>query len=71
MASMDRLTTIRSLKRINLNVEILAISGLPPSDKVNAVYNPGIESFLCKYFTTNKFLKTISTVISYSRLQIN
>jgi DNA-binding NarL/FixJ family response regulator len=58
------LSTIRTLKKINPNVEIIAISGLPSSDKVNAVYNLGVATFLSKPYTTNQLLKTIDTVIS-------
>ncbi len=71
MDSMDGLTTIPTLKKINPNVKILAISGLLSSDKVNAFDHLGIESFLYKHNRTDKLLKTISTVVSYSRLQIN
>jgi CheY-like chemotaxis protein len=64
MPSMDGLTTIRTLNKINPNVEIIAISGLPSSDKVNAVYNLGVATFLSKPYTTNQLLKSIDTVIS-------
>ncbi|TAF07083.1 MAG: response regulator [Nostocales cyanobacterium] len=64
MPSMDGLTSIRTLKKINPNVKIIAVSGLAPSDKVNAAYNMGVKAFLCKPYTANQLLQTINTVIN-------
>ncbi|MBD2294020.1 response regulator [Anabaena sphaerica FACHB-251] len=62
MPSMDGLTSIRTLKKINPHVKIIAVSGLAPSDKVNAAYDMGVKAFLCKPYTTTQLLQTISTV---------
>ncbi|MEA5575854.1 response regulator [Anabaena sp. UHCC 0451] len=62
MPSMDGLTSIRTLKKINPNVKIIAVSGLAPNDKVNAAYDIGAKAFLCKPYTTNQLLQTIKTV---------
>ncbi|MFM2063615.1 MAG: hypothetical protein RLZZ507_3286 [Cyanobacteriota bacterium] len=62
MPSMDGLTSIRTLKKINPNVKIIAVSGLAPSDKVNAAYDMGVKAFLCKPFTATQLLQTINTV---------
>ncbi len=62
MPSMDGLTTIRTLQKINPNVKIIAISGLATSDKVNAAYEVGIKAFLSKPYTAKQLLETINTV---------
>ncbi|AFY47963.1 PAS domain S-box [Nostoc sp. PCC 7524] len=62
MPSMDGLTTIRTLKKINPHVKIIAVSGLVTNDKVNAVYKMGIQAFLAKPYTASQLLQTISTV---------
>lgn len=64
MPSMDGLTSIRTLKKINPNVKIIAVSGLAPSDKVSAVYDMGVKAFLCKPYTATQLLQTISSVKS-------
>ncbi|MCC5638866.1 response regulator [Nostoc sp. CHAB 5844] len=62
MPSMDGLTTIRTLQKINPNVKIIAISGLASSDKVNAAYDIGIKAFLSKPYTANQLLEAISVI---------
>lgn len=62
MPSMDGITTIRTLRKINPDVKIIAVSGLATSDKVNAAYDIGIKAFLSKPYTTNQLLQTIHTV---------
>ncbi|MBD2491596.1 hybrid sensor histidine kinase/response regulator [Aulosira sp. FACHB-615] len=62
MPSMDGLTTIRTLQKINPEVKIIAISGLVSSDKVNAAYNMGIQAFLSKPYTANQLLEAISFI---------
>jgi PAS domain S-box-containing protein len=64
MPSMDGLTTIRTLQKINPQVKIIAVSGLATSDKVNAAHNIGIQAFLPKPYTAKQLLQTISTVKS-------
>ncbi|MBH8566439.1 response regulator [Nostoc sp. CENA67] len=62
MPSMDGITTIRTLRKINPDVKIIAVSGLATNDKVNAAYDVGIKAFLSKPYTTNQLLQTINTV---------
>ncbi|MBW4670248.1 MAG: response regulator [Cyanomargarita calcarea GSE-NOS-MK-12-04C] len=62
MPSMDGLTTIRTLKKINPAVKIIAVSGLASTDKINAANDIGIKAFLSKPFTAKQLLQTISTV---------
>ncbi|HLO84401.1 MAG TPA: response regulator, partial [Nostocaceae cyanobacterium] len=62
MPSMDGLTSIRTLQKINADVKIIAVSGLAAHDKINAAYDMGVKAFLCKPYTANQLLQTISTV---------
>jgi two-component system, cell cycle sensor histidine kinase and response regulator CckA len=62
MPSMDGLTTIRTLQKMNPHVKIIAVSGLATQDRINAAYNMGIQAFLPKPYTANQLLETISTV---------
>jgi two-component system, cell cycle sensor histidine kinase and response regulator CckA len=60
MPSMDGITTIRTLNKINPNVKIIAISGLATSDKMSAAYDLGIKAFLSKPYTAKQLLETIN-----------
>ncbi|OSO89349.1 hybrid sensor histidine kinase/response regulator [Cylindrospermopsis raciborskii CENA303] len=71
MPSMDGLTSIRTLKKINPHLKIIAFSGLAPSDKVNAAYSMGVAAFLCKPFTATQLLQTISAVNGINNFAIN
>lgn len=62
MPSMDGITTIRTLRKINRDVKIIAVSGLSSTDKVNTAYDMGIKAFLSKPYTASQLLETISTV---------
>ena len=62
MPTMDGLTTIRTLRQINPNVKIIAVSGLASSDKVNTAYEVGVKAFLSKPYTANQLLQTIHRV---------
>lgn len=63
MPSMDGITSIRTLKKINPDVKIIAFSGLAPNDKVNTAYDIGVNAFLCKPFTAKQLLQIISNVV--------
>jgi PAS domain S-box-containing protein len=62
MPSMDGITTIRTLRKINPAVKIIAVSGLAFSDKVNTIYDMGVKAFLSKPYTAKQLLETIGTV---------
>ncbi len=64
MPIMDGLTTIRTLKKINPMVKIIAVSGLISSDKMNTVTEVGVKAFLSKPYTAKQLLQTIGTVKS-------
>ncbi|MEA5506037.1 response regulator [Halotia wernerae UHCC 0503] len=62
MPSMDGITTIRTLQKINPDVKIIAVSGLSTTDKVDTAYEIGIKAFLSKPYTTNQLLQAINTI---------
>jgi hypothetical protein len=62
MPSMDGITTIRTLRKINPDVKIIAVSGMTSTDKVNTAYDMGIKAFLSKPYTASQLLQIISTV---------
>ncbi|RUR72291.1 response regulator [Chlorogloeopsis fritschii PCC 9212] len=62
MPSMDGLTTIRTLKKINPNVKVIAVSGLASADKVNVANDIGVKAFLSKPYTAKQLLQTIGAV---------
>lgn len=64
MPSMDGMTTIRTLQKINPAVKIIAVSGLASSEKVSAISDIGVKAFLSKPFTAKQLLQTISAVKS-------
>ncbi len=64
MPSMDGVATIRTLRKINPAVKIIAVSGLASSEKLNVVTNMGVQAFLAKPYTAKQLLQTISAVKS-------
>lgn len=64
MPSMDGVTTIRTLRKMNPAVKIIAVSGLAFSEKIHTVTNMGVKAFLSKPYTAEQLLQTIRTVKS-------
>ena len=62
MPSMDGLTCIRTLKAINPQVRVIAMSGLASSEAIAKATNLGIEAFLPKPFTTEQLINTLQQV---------
>lgn len=62
MPTMDGVTTIRTLKKINPDVKIIAVSGLANGDKLNLINQMGVQAFLPKPYTATELLQTIGTV---------
>lgn len=62
MPTMDGVTTIRTLQKINPAVKIIAVSGLASSDKANLVFQMGVKAFLAKPYTAKQLLQTINNV---------
>jgi PAS domain-containing protein len=61
MPNMDGLTAIRTLRTLNPNVKIIAVSGLP-SDEQKAIAI-GANKFLSKPYTATDLLNTLSDAI--------
>ena len=62
MPTMDGIATIRTLKKINPNVKIIAVSGMASNNKLNLINQIGIHAFLPKPYTATELLQTIGTV---------
>jgi two-component system cell cycle sensor histidine kinase/response regulator CckA len=63
MPAMDGLTTIRTLRKIQPQVKIVAVSGLVSNEKLAQVGRLGVQTFLYKPYTTKELLKTINDVL--------
>ena len=63
MPAMDGLTTIRTLRKIQPQVKIVAVSGLVSNEKLAQVGRLGVQTFLYKPYTTKELLKTIDDVL--------
>jgi two-component system, cell cycle sensor histidine kinase and response regulator CckA len=63
MPSMDGVTAIRALQKINPDVKIIASSGLISSCKLAQASNEGVKSFLSKPYTLKELLNTLQQVI--------
>ncbi len=66
MPVMDGPTTIRTLKQINPDVKVIAISGLSSSDKLAAASSSGVTNFLAKPFSAKELLQTLSGILKAS-----
>ncbi len=62
MPSMDGLTAIRTLKVLNPQVQIIAMSGLGSQEAIAQAMQLGIQTFLPKPFTTEQFANTLQQV---------
>jgi PAS domain S-box-containing protein len=64
MPIMDGSTSIRELHKINPELKIIAVSGLPEKDKLAKVDEAREYAFLTKPYSTEKLLRTIYDVIN-------
>ncbi|MBL1201386.1 MAG: hybrid sensor histidine kinase/response regulator [Nostoc sp. ZfuVER08] len=63
LPSLDGLTVIRTLKKINPQVKIIASSGLMSDGKLSAVTDIGVNTFLSKPYTVKELLLSLEKVI--------
>ena len=63
MPAMDGVTAIRTLKKINPQIRIIAISGLVSSDKTAAALAAGVQTFLPKPYTSDALLQALYEVL--------
>lgn len=64
LPSLDGLTAIRTLRKINPQVKIIASSGLLSDNKLSAVTSIGVNTFLLKPYTVNELLLSLQKVLS-------
>ncbi|WP_341527565.1 response regulator [Nostoc sp. UHCC 0302] len=64
LPSLDGLTAIRTLQKINPQVKIIATSGLMSSNKLGAVADTGVTTFLSKPYTVSELLFALQKVLS-------
>ncbi|MCC5655945.1 response regulator [Nostoc sp. XA010] len=64
LPSLDGLTAIRTLRKINPQVRIIASSGLMSDKKLSALTNIGVNTFLPKPYTVNELLLSLEKVLS-------
>lgn len=64
LPTLDGLTAIRTLKKINPQVRILASSGLMSENKLSSVAAIGINTFLVKPYTVNELLLSLQKILS-------
>jgi two-component system, cell cycle sensor histidine kinase and response regulator CckA len=62
MPSLDIATTIQTLQRMNPQIQIIAMSGLPPNPVLIAAHPNTIKAFLAKPFTSDDLLHTLHRV---------
>jgi two-component system, cell cycle sensor histidine kinase and response regulator CckA len=60
MPLLDSTTTIRALRKLNPQVQIIAMSGLATNEAVNQTMNEGVKAFLAKPFTAVELLNLLS-----------
>ncbi len=63
LPSLDGLTAIRTLQKINPQVRIIASSGLMSDNKLSTVAAIGVNTFLSKPYTVNELLLSLQKVL--------
>ena len=63
MPEMDGSITIRTLRKVNPQVNIIAVSGLASKENMSVVRAMGARAFLSKPYTAQELLKTLREVI--------
>jgi CheY-like chemotaxis protein len=66
MPSMDGMTTIQTLQKINPRVKIIAVSGLVSSPNMIKLLEKNVKTFLSKPYTSNELLKNLQVVLGTS-----
>ncbi|MDM9582957.1 response regulator [Nostoc sp. GT001] len=64
LPSLDGLTAMRTLQKINPQVRIIASSGLMSDNKLSAIAAIGVNTFLSKPYTVNELLLSLQKVLS-------
>lgn len=64
LPSLDGLTAIRTLQKINPSVKIVATSGLASSSKLAQASTTNISGFISKPYTVKELLLTLQKVLN-------
>jgi CheY-like chemotaxis protein len=64
MPEMDGSTTIQTLRKMEPEVKIIAVSGLVSTDKLAQLAMLEVNTFLSKPYTTIDLLKSLHTVLN-------
>jgi PAS domain S-box-containing protein len=64
MPSMDGITAIRTLQKINPDVKIIAVSGLSSNSHIAEAVGTNVNTFLPKPYTSEELVKNVQTVLS-------
>ncbi|MDJ0703598.1 MAG: GAF domain-containing protein [Leptolyngbyaceae cyanobacterium MO_188.B28] len=64
MPTMDGVATIRTLQKINPQVQIIAVSGLTASDQLTAAMAIGVDTFLPKPYTSDALLNILHEALN-------
>jgi PAS domain S-box-containing protein len=60
MPSLDSVTIIRTLSKLNSQVQVIAMSGLSTNESITRMNNEGVKSFLAKPFTAPELLNLLA-----------
>jgi signal transduction histidine kinase/ActR/RegA family two-component response regulator len=63
MPSLDAATTIRTLCKLNSEVQIIAMSGLATNESITKMVTEGVKAFLAKPFTGPELLNLLASVL--------
>ncbi|GAB1540452.1 hypothetical protein NUACC21_31210 [Scytonema sp. NUACC21] len=63
LPSLDGLTAIRTLQKINPNVKVIASSGLMSNSKLVTAVGNGVNAFLPKPYTVKELLQALQTIL--------
>jgi PAS domain S-box-containing protein len=63
MPSMDGAMTIRTLQKINPQIEVIAVSGLASNQQAAIISGNSVKAFLPKPYTAEKLLRTLHEVL--------
>ncbi len=66
MPSLDSATTIRTLRKLNSQVKIIAMSGLATNEAITRTMNEGVKAFLAKPFTADDLLNLLTNLCKSS-----
>ncbi|OCQ89431.1 hybrid sensor histidine kinase/response regulator [Nostoc sp. MBR 210] len=64
LPSLDGITAIRTLQKINPQVKIIATSGLMAKEKLGEIMKMGVKKFLAKPYTVNELLLSLQEILN-------